>query len=169
PGLGEAAGALAGGEAARPGPGRARELGPLPLEEGEPARERVRLVEQLRAAERVEARLLRLPVGARAPVGRADEDVLERRQLAERPRNLERAGDPGAAMPVGREPRDVTAGEQRAPLIRPRAAADDVQERRLAGPVRADDPDRLALADRQADALDRAHRAERLRDAFELD
>src|SRR5262249_34553237 len=44
-------------------------------------------------------------------------------------------------------------------------AADDVEQRGLAGAVRADDRDDLALPDRDGHVLDRAHPAEALRHA----
>src|SRR5207247_2343274 len=107
--------------------------------------------------------------GAAAAVGRPDEHVLVRRQGAERARNLKRPRDPGPAVLVARQARDVAAGEDDAPAVGPRAPADDVEQRRLARAIRADDPERITLGQRQADVLERSHGAERLRDAFELD
>ncbi len=46
---------------------------------------------------------LAVPVRLAAPVGRADEDVLERGQPGEGPRDLKRPGDAGAAVLVAGE------------------------------------------------------------------
>ena len=53
-------------------------------------------------------------------------------------------------------------------LLRVVEAVDDVQHRRLAGAVRADDRPDLALADVEGDVLDRGHAAEAQRDVAEL-
>ena len=58
---------------------------------------------------------------------------------------LKRPREPVTTAPVRRPARDVAALEQHAPLRRPVEAAEDVDERRLAGAVRADQPDDLAL------------------------
>jgi hypothetical protein len=45
-------------------------------------------------------------------------------------------------------------------LIRPKIAGDEVEERRLAGAVRADDAGDFVLAEREVDAVDGGQRAE---------
>ena len=74
-------------------------------------------------------------------------DVLPHGQQREDARDLERAAEPGAAC-AGTAARRVTscAVELDRARRRPDDAREQVEERRLPGPVRADDPDELALA-----------------------
>ena len=103
-GLGQPAPDLVEEEDARLGDERPRELEPLALEQRQLARRRVRLAEQPRLLERLDARpRWPLPLRLAAPVGGADEDVLERGQSREGARDLKGPGDAGAAVLVAGE------------------------------------------------------------------
>jgi hypothetical protein len=62
--------------------------------------------------------------------------------------------------------RDVAPGINHAPGIRRDGAADDAEQRRLAGAVRADNAERLALQELKVDALGNDDRAETFDDLF---
>ena len=64
-----------------------------------------------------------------------------------------RAGDARAGSGGSRRLRDVGAAEGDVPLVGRERAGEDVQQRRLAGPVGADDADRLAGRHREIDAV----------------
>jgi len=55
--------------------------------------------------------------------------------------------------------------EQHAPPVRSQCAGEDVEQRRLAGAVRADDADGLVGPDREIDAVEDDERPEPLPDA----
>ena len=63
--------------------------------------------------------------------------------------------------------RNVGAGIKHAAGIRRHRAADDAEQRRLAGAVRSDDAERLALTEDEIDALGDNDGAEPLRDLVE--
>ena len=88
---------------------------------------------------------------ARADAERRDLDVLAHGQPAERVAVLERPREPVPAAPVRRPARDVAALELDGARRRPVEAAEHVDERRLAGAVRADQPDDLAAAQLERD------------------
>jgi hypothetical protein len=98
-----------------------------------------------------------------------DEDVLVRAQAAEGTRDLERAADPEPRVVVAGEPRHVAPVEDDRARVDAERARDQVQDRRLAGPVRADDPERLTLLEREVEALNRPQRAEGLGDVAEVE
>src|SRR3989441_13249670 len=75
---------------------------------------------------------------------------------------LKRARDALGADAVGRPARDVAAGQADAPGVRTERAGDQVEESGLPRPVRAHDPNELALVDGEADSADRADAAEGL-------
>jgi hypothetical protein len=100
-------------------------------------------------------------------VGGADEDVLEHRHRLERMRDLMREGDAGAAARMRRQRSDVAAVEEDPPAIRAKPSGHQVERRRLAGAVRADDADRLVVADRQGEPVENQKAAERPRDLLE--
>ena len=68
----------------------------------------------------------------------------------------------------GCEPDDARAVERDVALVGPVDAGDQVEERRLAGAVRADHRDDLALVDVQVEPVDDLQAAERERDALQL-
>ena len=84
------------------------------------------------------------------------------RQRRKRPHDLERAADAAAADLVGRQPVDALALRTRcAPVVRRDHAGDHVEQRGLAGAVRADHREDRALRHREADVGDRAQAAKR--------
>ena len=85
---------------------------------------------------------------------RGEADVLEHAQQREDARDLERAPEPGAGAPEGRLAGDVTTLQLDRAGRRPRQPGEQVEERRLAGAVRPDDPDELARADLERDIGD---------------
>jgi hypothetical protein len=88
---------------------------------------------------------------------RADHDVLEHRHVLEGRRHLEGAADAEPGVLLGRRARDVDAVEAATRARRSAAIAGEaVEEGRLAGAVRADQADDLALLDGQIGAVDRA-------------
>ena len=103
--------------------------------------------------------------GARAHVA-ADHHVLQRRQVGEQPDVLERAGDSARGDLVGLQALQHVAVEREVPAVGHVDAGEHVEQRRLAGAVRADQPVDLAVADREPDVGERLHAAEALRDAL---
>jgi len=92
-----------------------------------------------------------------------DGDVLEDRELAERPWDLERPRDPTVADRVGREAGDLLAAEPdgtRRERERPR---DAVEGGGLSRAVRPDEPEDLARSDLEGDRVQRGEAAEALR------
>ena len=80
--------------------------------------------------------------------------VLVRRQQREDVRDLERAADPGLRTPVRRLLGDVDPVELDGAARRPAQAGDEVEERRLPGPVRADHGKELTIEDLELDIGD---------------
>ena len=99
----------------------------------------------------------------------ADHDVLERRHLREEPDVLER---PGHAHPVDLvrlatgDPLVVELHRARRRLV---DAGHDVEAGRLAGTVRADQPQDLALVEAEADVVERHHAAEPQRHVVDVE
>src|SRR5712691_1188429 len=89
-------------------------------------------------------------------------DVLGHRQRAEGGGDLERAPDAEAPDIARRHAGDAAAGEDDVAAVGHELAVDHVEASRLAGAVGADQRQELAVADLEADAVDRAHAAERL-------
>ena len=109
---------------------------------------------------------------ARAQLGRcarrvwrcaAGQHVLQHRHPGEGPRiwKVRPSAERGCALSGPRLVTSEPPSTMRA-LRRPQAAGDQVEQRRLAGAVRADQPDDLALRDRERHVVDGAHAAERL-------
>ena len=67
---------------------------------------------------------------------------------------------PRAASCLGREAGDVAAVEPDRAGVGPVEPGDEIEQRRLAGAVRADDADELALGDVEIDAIDGGQAAE---------
>ena len=126
------------------GPGQ---LEALAIEQVEAPAAHVGLAQHAGALERLDrGRLATAPADAAPPGDRrcADEHVLEHGQPDERPRDLRRAADAEPAAAVRRQPRHVAARRSApCPRVGPEVAGHEVQHRRLAGPVRADDAERL--------------------------
>src|SRR2546428_754508 len=94
-----------------------------------------------RARSRARGRLV--VAACRAEVGR-DGDVLEDRELAERPRDLERPRDPPMADRVGREAGDLLAAEPHGARRARERPRDAVEGRGLSRAVRPGEPEDLA-------------------------
>ena len=147
---------------ARPAGERAGDLDPPLLPVGERGGETIPVGRQLQALEQ-RADLLALGAARHG----AHLDVLLDRHLGEESDLLERATDsqPGdlVGLPAGR----VHAADADAAGGGVEHAAGDVEERRLAAAVRADQPDDLALADGQRDAVERTQPPEPLHDVLD--
>ena len=96
----------------------------------------------------------------------AGHDVVERRHALEQGDVLEGAGDALAGGEVGPHVVALLALEGDGAFLRVVEAVDDVEHRRLAGAVGADDGADLALPDVEGDAADRPHAAEGKRDVL---
>jgi hypothetical protein len=77
--------------------------------------------------------------------------------------------DPGGARIEGASEGDRSIGEGDRPAGRPVDAGEDLDERRLTGPVVADEADRLGGADLQTNVTKRLDRSEALRDVSHLE
>ena len=86
---------------------------------------------------------------------RAHLQIFEHRHAHEDAAAFRRLRDLQAGDLVGRQLGDVAAGERDAAFARARIAEDRHHQRRLAGAVRADQRDDLAVADFDVDALQR--------------
>src|SRR5438034_2563038 len=95
-------------------------------------------------------------------------DVVLHGNLAERSRELERAGDAPAADLVRAIPRDVLVLEQHL-TGRGLEAADYVEQGGLAGAVRSDEPEHLAALDGEMDAIQSLDAPEALADPPRLE
>ena len=94
----------------------------------------------------------------------AHEDALERRHGQEGTRNLEGAGEPQPADPVGGEMVDFPPLQEDLPGVGSELAAEQVEERGLAGAVRPDEAEYLPFPKRQIEAVHRREAAEALDD-----
>src|SRR5262249_49355900 len=90
----------------------------------------------------------------------ADPHVVEHRHGAEEREVLERAADSDRRHAVRRQAEDAPALEQNVALARRIEAAEAVEERGLAGAVRADQAEELATTDRERHAIERHDAAE---------
>ena len=87
---------------------------------------------------------------------RADRDVVLDAERRKRTHDLEGAADAAAAHFVGRQPVDARALECDAARVRREHAGDQIEQRGLAGAVRADHREDRALRHGKADVGDRA-------------
>src|SRR5581483_52182 len=142
------------------------ELAQLHLGKG--ARGRVGLVRKSDPAQDVARLCLGIDVLQVRHVRGRHEQVLEHAHRAERARDLEAARNAATRPHVGREPRDLFAVEDDRAALIPERAGDAIDERGLAGAVRADQAEALALADREAHLGERGEAAEVLGDAAYL-
>ncbi len=97
----------------------------------------------------------------------ADEDVLEHGHLLEQRDVLERPRDPEADDLVRPNLRQILSLEDDASLVRPVQACDQVEERCLAGAVRADQPADLASVERERHVCQRNDSPETPRDVLD--
>ena len=151
----QAAGGLV--EQEQPGPGgeRPRQLDPLERAEGQARGGPVRVPGDADELERLErgAPHGAFPREARDRV-RADEHVLEHRHRREELDVLERARDPELDHPARRGAQGRAAVEDDVAGVEPVEPGDDVERRRLAGAVRADEPGDRPLRDVQGDVVE---------------
>ena len=84
----------------------------------------------------------------------ADEHVLEHAHLGEETDRLERARDAAPDDRVRPKPHEARALEHQAACVGPDEPGHDVEERRLARPVRADQPDDGAARNDQVDLVE---------------
>src|SRR5947208_96064 len=105
----------------------------------------------------------------RMPSERADHDVVEHAQARERPHDLERARQSEPADRVRLEPEERAFAEADLARVGRQEAREQVEGRRLACPVRADEPDHLALRQRQIEAGDGVDAAEVLAESARLE
>src|SRR5262245_28549827 len=130
-----------------------RQLEALAVEQRERAGELIRLRGESRLADHIRRHVDRFALRLRAAERRPDAQILEHRHAVERLRHLVRTSDAAATALVWRERRDVPPVEADAARVGPYIAADQIEERRLAGAVGPDDPERLARCEREADAV----------------
>ena len=95
--------------------------------------------------------------------------VLGDRHRAECGRDLKGAADTEPPDRARRQPGNIPVLQQDFARIRRELAVDDVEARGLAGAVRADHGEELALADLEADVVDRTHAAEGLGQRADLE
>src|SRR6516165_3007872 len=97
-------------------------------------------------------------MGQKAPAVAArlggDPDVLKGGRVGEDVGNLVRSGDAPVRDSIGREPGDLASIEQDVPGRRPQHAGQAVEERALAGAVRADDRADLVATDFEVDLIE---------------
>jgi hypothetical protein len=106
--------------------------------------------------------------GLRVAVGRRHHVLLDG-HVQEEAQRLEGAREALARDLVRWEADDRFALEEDLALVGLVDAGDEVEERRLAGPVRADHADDLVLADEEVEVRDHLEATERLRDALQLE
>jgi hypothetical protein len=95
----------------------------------------------------------------------AEHDVVEHAHALEQSEVLEGAGDAHAAMRCGATAGHVLAEQVHRAGVGGIETADDIDHRRLAGAVRADQTENLASVDMDIDALERLQAAEGSLDA----
>jgi len=93
--------------------------------------------------------------------------VVEERESAERSRDLKRATDPEIDDPVRRLPGDLAPLEANRARVRRERTGEHVEDRALAGSVRADQAEDLALLDRERHAVDGREATEALGEALD--
>jgi hypothetical protein len=97
-----------------------------------------------------------------------DHQIVENRHGREEPEILKGAGDPAAGDGIGGQAEQRITPEPDRPQGGPVDAGDAVEQGRLSGTVGADDGERLALAEGQADPLQGGDPAERQAEAADL-
>ena len=167
--FGEAAGDLVEEQHARLRGECARELEPLAVEQRQRVGEPVRLGCEAALLEPFDAARIDVALATAGAERRRDHQILEHRHAAERLRNLKRAGNAHAAAALRGKVRDVDAGEENAAGTGRNRAAGDAEQRGLAGAIRSDDAERLALGQHEIDRVRNDHGAEPLGDPVEAE
>ncbi len=146
---------------------RARDFEPLAVGQGQFVRLARVLVPEIEPPQHLaRARISCVHVG-RAQHG-ADRGVFEHGEFGKRAHDLKRAREPKPADMFGRGVLDALAGKGDAARIRRKDAGDQIEQRRLAGAVRADDGEDRARLDIERNIVDRDKTAEALGHALEL-
>src|SRR5919204_2769701 len=144
------------------------ELEPLAPGEGEGGRWTMRHVGKAREFEMLAGdRPCLAHVAGMTAKQRAGGDVLHHRHPRERLHDLEGSGEAEPRDPVGPLARDVMAVEMHMARRGRMHAGDQVDQRGLAGAVRPNEADDLALVDVEADVVDGLEPAEPARDAIQ--
>src|SRR5207302_8332608 len=155
-----------------------RDVEELALTLREPTRQRARLGVEPEEREHLRRlrphRPIRVGQGQQTPgLALAREDgerhVVERAELVEEVHELERARDTRADPLLHRLLRDVLTAEEDLALVGRQQPADQVDERRLAGAVGADEGEHLALLHAEVHAIPRAELAELLHHGLRLE
>ena len=102
-----------------------------------------------------------------APPLERGQDVVLDREPPERLHPLEGAAQPAPGPCRGRHPGEVTTREHDAPVVRRAHTGHHVEQRRLAGTIRADDAQHLARVGVERHAVERGDATEAHRDAVE--
>src|SRR2546430_14159710 len=101
-------------------------------------------------------------------VHRSHQQILEYREILERPRDLIGASDSGDAALVRPDSGDIATVQADFPCVGCKPASDQVEKRRLACAIRTNNAERLARCGRQIDIVGRDDRAEALALDFEF-
>src|SRR5690606_8630257 len=112
--------------------------------------------------------LLRQLLGALEAVGRDDRQVLQYGHRAEKAGELERSAHAHPVDDMRRLPGDVLALVDDLATVRRFQPGNEVEHRRLAGPVRSDHTSDLAALDAEAGVVHGLDAAEALRDVPDL-
>src|SRR5207244_12796422 len=99
----------------------------------------------------------------------ADARVLANGHRVEEVHVLKGSGDPAPDDPVGRDAEQAPAAEAELARVRAGETGDHVEERRLAGAVRPDQPDDLVLARVERDSVEGDDPAEAPADVLDLE
>ena len=167
-GLGQAAGDLVQQQQPRlASPGARASSSRLRSSSAEPASRPVRLVGKAALLEQFDDSRIGVALATTAAERRRHDQILEYAHAIERLRNSKRSADAHATAVLRRETGDIAAREDDAPGVGPHRAARNTEQRGLAGAVRSDDAERLALGNREVDRVGHDHRAELLRDFVE--
>ncbi len=162
-GLGQAAGDFVEQQQPRRARQGTRQFEPLASQEVERAGAAIGKGDQAGAFENVAAGIDHLRLALPAAMDRGDQKIFEHGEVFERMRNLKRSADAGDAAHAWRRAGDVASVKSDRAGIRLEQAGDEIEQRRFAGAVRADDAERLARRDFKLDVIDGFERAERSR------
>jgi hypothetical protein len=139
---------------------RARQFHQAQFPRRQPPGDLFRLVDEPDPVERRQRHLTGDSIGRSADKS-ADDDVFEDAHARERAHNLKGAPDAAPAYLVRAQPSDRLAGEGDCAAIGGEKPVDHIEQRRLAGAVRADDAVEPALGKGEVDAVQRAQPTER--------
>src|SRR6516165_8521044 len=159
-GFRQAAGDFVEQQQLRSGGERARHLQPLALEQRQRSYRRIGLRDQARAHQNVGTWRRGIALRQSAPVHGTHQQVFKHREALEWLRDLIGASDPKFATLMGAGGRYVAIVETDFAAIGSKAPGDQIEQRRLASTVGADDAERLAGRDGDVEIVRGDHRAE---------